>query len=144
MKAFLKKKWGSNYAGQTLTGVEKGSIPSDVADFYGDDEAAPGDVVKDDTPAGGDPLQVLNDAIDPKAAKQVAADKQDIVDRARSARNEPSRQAAVEQFEAELGQKHAREADQFAAKQLKGVKDGAALSSEQKERAEAGKGHGVK
>jgi hypothetical protein len=38
MKARLKKKWGTNYAGQVLSNVQEGSIPADVADFYEDDD----------------------------------------------------------------------------------------------------------
>jgi len=67
MKARLKKKWGTNYAGQILTNVDKGSIPADVADFFEDNDPAVNTVVEQTSAA--DPLSVINDAINPESAK---------------------------------------------------------------------------
>lgn len=40
MKARLLKKFGSNYAGQILTNVEKDSLPAGVAEYFEDDDPA--------------------------------------------------------------------------------------------------------
>ena len=52
MRALLIKKWGEHYAGQVMTAYAPGSIPEDVAVWYGDDEIIP-------------VLPVANDVIDP-------------------------------------------------------------------------------
>ncbi len=141
MKARLMKKWGTNYAGQILTNVDKGSIPSGVAEFFEDDDPAVNTVVEQSDP--NDPLMVINDEINPAAAK---------------AHNEAQRAAAkssvnyggnavvaeLEEQEQKDTQRRAREADQFAAGRLKGGKKGVGLSEGQKAKLKAGKEHGKK
>ena len=140
MKARLLKKWGTNYAGQVLTNVEKGTIPAGVAEFFEDDDPAVNTVVEQSD--SNDPLMVINDEINPAAAK---------------AHNEAQRAAAkssidfggnqvvaeLEEQETEDTQRRAREADLFAAGRSKsGKKKGTGLSAGQKEKLKAGKEHG--
>ena len=147
-KAFLVKKWGANYAGQTLTGVTKGSIPDDVARFYEDDEPTPNDVVKDDSAVGANnPLQVTNDELDPERADEVADDKRAIVERVKEGKDSASIAAENEAAEREDTQRRAREADEFAAKRQApkaGKGKTAASSKGSKSKRTAGKEHGVK
>lgn len=137
MKAFLKKKWGANYAGQVLTNVEKGSIPAEVADFYEDDQPTPNDIVKDDAAGNEQPLTVVNDEIDPAKAKAAGQAQADKVKAAQGASAAP----AVDE-DAET-QRRAHEADEFAAKRA-GSGKAPKASKEQKKKANAGKDHGVK
>lgn len=142
MKALLKKKWGTNYAGQVLTNVQKGSIPDDVAVFYEDDEPSPMDVVKDPNDVGGDPLAVINDAINPKGIEQVEEQKRGRLQAARDVSDALAVSEAVAAEEQKQTQRRAREADQFAASRQGAGRSGSALSKDQKEGFEAGKGHG--
>lgn len=134
MKARLMKKWGTNYAGQILTNVDKGSIPGGVAEFFEDDDPAVNTVVEQTT--ASDPLTVINDEINPKAAK---------------AHNEAQRAAAkssesvvaqsgdaLAQLEDEQTQERARHSDVVAAERQK--KGSAQLSEGQKKKNAAGKG----
>ncbi len=135
MKALLLKQWGGNYAGQVLTGVQKGSIPSDVARFYEDDEPTPNDVVKDPHP-GPAPLSVTNGEMDPSqvdAASKVQADKVSAAKKATA----PQADTAAEEA---ATQRRAKEADQFAAKQATSKNPKKAAGS----KLEPGKEHGVK
>jgi len=52
MKALLLKKWGGYFAGQVLTGYDRGSLPAEAVVWYEDDETVP-------------QLPVINDSIDP-------------------------------------------------------------------------------
>jgi hypothetical protein len=142
MKALLLKKWGTNYAGQVLTNVEKGSIPSGYASYYEDNEPSPMDVVKDES-AGGDPLAVINDAIDPEQEKVVAKRNKALIEAAKKP-SASSQAEVVAAAEDEATQRRAKEADDFAAKQLKAAGKDGGLSDEQLEGLEAGKGHGPK
>lgn len=152
MKALLLKKWGNNYAGQVLTHVEKGSMPSDVARFYEDDEPTPYDVVKDEpSPEENNPLVVLNDEMDPTQADAIAKDKKATVQRAKEAAGKQSQADAAVEQEREDTQRRAREAELLAAKRTKaggkkggGKKGGGKLSETQKKRGRAGKEHSVK
>lgn len=136
MKALLLKKWGSNYAGQVLTGVQKGSIPADVARFYEDDEPTPMDVVHDPNP-GTTPLTVVNDEMNPSEVD--AADKSQAA-KVKAAQDAGIPGAAADGEEADT-QRRAREADNFAAK---AQKKGAADKRTKGAKARAGKEHGVK
>lgn len=136
MKALLLKKFGSNYAGQVLTGVQKGSIPSDVARFYEDDEPTPMDVVKDPNP-GTTPMAVVND--------ELKIEEVDAADESQAAKIKAAEKAGIpgadDDGESADTQRRAREADQFAAKaQKKSVADKRTKSP----KAKAGKEHGVK
>lgn len=143
MKALLTKKWGTNYAGQVLTNVSKGSIPSDVAEFYEDDEPSPNDVVKEDvSEAEHNPLRVANDEmVDVSRAKEVAKTKAARV--AKAAAAPASSAESDEAAEQEDTQRRAREAEQFAAKRVKGARKAAIKKGDAKKR-QAGKEHGVK
>lgn len=134
-KAFLVKDWAGNYAGQTLTNVAKGTIPADVAEYYEDDQIAPGDVVKTDATGGGDPLAVKDGEVDRKKVKSVVKEKQDAVDAAQDA---PA-PAAVNEAEDAATQRRAKEADEFAAKQAAKAK-----AEKPADKPQAGKEHGVK
>jgi hypothetical protein len=145
MKAFLHKKWGNSYAGQVLTGVEKGSIPSDVAEFYDDDEPTPNDVVKDPTPAGPHPLSAKDDSIDVEKVRMVAKEQKDKVTAAQKATADADSAAARVEEDREFTQRQAREADLLAAKQAKGRKGQTPKRSEKdRKKAEAGKAHTIK
>lgn len=133
------KKWGTNYAGQILTNVDKGAIPGDVAEFFEDDDPAVNTVVEQTSSA--DPLTVINDEINPKTAKahneaQRAA--------AKSSEDQVSSNAtagALAQLEDEQTQDRARNSDLLAAKRSGSGKDGKdALSAGQREKNAAGKG----
>lgn len=144
MKALLIKKWGGNYAGQVLTGVERGSIPASVAKFYEDDEPTPMDVVIDHSATAEDPLLVVNDEMNPKGAESVHADKKAIVQRAKKAAETGSVAEAAAELDREAGQRRAKEADDFAAKRTRATGSGKALTAGQKKKSQAGKEHGVK
>ncbi len=133
------KKWGTNYAGQVLTNVEKGSIPSDVAEFFEDNDPAVMTVVEQSNV--GDPLMVINDEINPKTAKahddaqRAAAKSSEDVVAGRAAGE------ALAALEDEQTQERARNADKVAAKRSGTGKDGAkALSKGQRAKNAAGKG----
>lgn len=138
MKARLMKKWGTHYAGQILTNVDKGSIPAGVAEFFEDDDPAVNTVVEQTSSA--DPLTVINDEINPATAKahneaQRAA--------AKSSEEVLSNQGAASelaQLEDEQTQERARHGDQVAAGRAAGGKKGGALSKGQREKNAAGKG----
>lgn len=139
MKARLLKKWGTNYAGQVLTNVDKGTIPAGVAEFFEDDDPAVNTVVEQTSAA--DPLTVINDEINPATAKahneaQRAA--------AKSSENVVSSQGAageLAQLEDEQTQERARHADKVAAGRAGSQRKGSgALSKGQREKNAAGKG----
>lgn len=137
MKALLLKKWGSNYAGQVLTGVQEGSIPSDVARFYKDDEPTPMDVVNEPNP-GSTPLAVVNDELN--------VDEVDAADDAQASKIKAAAAAGVAGSQQGYGeeadtQRRAREADNFAAK---GAKKAASDKRTKGGKAKSGKEHGVK
>jgi hypothetical protein len=145
MKAFLHKKWGANYAGQVLTGVEKGSIPSDVAEFYEDDQPTPNDVVKDDAPTGPHPLSAKDDSIDVAKVRTVAKEQKDKVAAAQKATDAASEAAARVAEDTAFTQRQAREADLLAAKRNKGARAKSGTRSEKdRKKAEAGKAHTIK
>jgi hypothetical protein len=139
MKARLMKKWGTHYAGQILTNVDKGSIPAGVAEFFDDDDPAVNTVVEQTSAA--DPLTVINDEINPKTAK--AHDEHQRA-AAKSSEEQVSSNAAsgaLAQLEDEQTQERARNADLVAAKRSGAGKDGKdALSPGQREKNAAGKG----
>jgi len=140
MKAFLTKKWGPNYAGQTLTNVQKGSIPADVAEMYEDDVPTPNDVVKDPDEDASDPLRVTNDEADVERVRGVAKTK---AERVATAKKVGVPGADEEAAEVEATQRRAKEADDFAAKGAKGTRK-RKLSGSAKAKAEAGKNaHGL-
>lgn len=144
MKARLLKKWGSNYAGQVLTNVEKGAIPSDVAEFFDDDDPAVNTVVPHNQNVN-DPLMVINDEINPATAKAHNEAQRGLAKDSRAEGDKRSAADALAALEEEQTQKRAREADQIAARRSGRGKAGSkALSPGQKKKNEAGKGHGVK
>jgi len=144
MKARLMKKWGTNYAGQVLSNVDKGSIPAGVAEFFEDDDPAINTVVNQSAP--GDPLMVINDEINPAHAKAHNEAQRAEAKHSREVGDTTGVVAAVEQLEQEQTQERARDADEFAAERAgKGRKGGKkALSAGQVEKNKAGKGHGRK
>jgi hypothetical protein len=144
MKAFLHKKWGNNYAGQTLTGVEKGSIPAGVAEMYEDDEATPSDVIREDGPQGEQPLAVKDDSIDVERVRAVGREQKDKVNAAKKAVDVASQAAQRVAEDREFTQRQAREADVLAGKRARGAQKGAKRSAKDKARNEAGKAHTVK
>lgn len=145
MKAFLHKKWGSNYAGQVLTGVEKGSIPSDVAEFYEDDQPTPNDVVKDPDLQGPHPLSAKDDSIRVEKVREVAKEQQSKVKAAQKSSDDAAEAAQRVAEDEEFTQRQAREADLLAAKRSKSAGGaGARLSPKERKKAEAGKAHTVK
>jgi hypothetical protein len=141
MKARLMKKWGTNYAGQILTNVEKGSIPADVAEYFEDDDPAVNTVVSQAT--ADDPLRVINDEINPEHAKA-----HNEAQRAAAKDSEAALSgggggvvAAHEALEREQTQDRARNADNVAAERQGTDKDATAgLSEGQKSKNAAGKG----
>lgn len=118
MKAFLHKKWGTNYAGQVLTNVEKGSIPDSVAEFYEDDEPTPNDVIRDPRDTDVNPLSARNDSIDVKKVQQVAKEQQDKIDRVEAGGDSNAEVDARIQQEEDETQAAARQADLVAAKRI--------------------------
>jgi hypothetical protein len=144
MKAFLHKKWGTSYAGQVLTGVEKGSIPADVAEFYEDDEPTPNDVVKDVDQTGAHPLSAKDDSIRVEKVREVAKEQKSKVEAAQKANDDASEAAARVAEDTEFTQRQAREADLLAAKRVKSGAKGKKLSPKERKKAEAGKAHTIK
>jgi hypothetical protein len=133
MKALLLKKWAGNYAGQVLTGVAKGSVPADVAQFYEDDEPTPCDVVKDPH-VEGTPMTVTNDELDKEQVAEVSKAQAAKMTAAKKA----VQAASAADAEEAATQRRAHEADAFAAKhQAPAKKDDDA-------KPQAGKEHGVK
>jgi hypothetical protein len=134
MKARLKKKWGTNYAGQVLSNVQEGSIPADVADFYEDDDPAVNTVREPGT--GAAPLTVTNDELDPEGVKA-----HDESQRAKAKELDAQAQgseSAAAAHEREQTEESAHAADQKAAKSAKAGK-AKTLTAEQKQKADAGK-----
>lgn len=146
MKALLIDKWGGNYAGQVLTNVRAGSIPSDVAHFFEDDEPTPMDVVRDPHDTEAAPLTVTDDHINPEKARSVAKEQKAKVQAAKKAATEADDAAARVAENDAFTQRQAREADVLAAKRSKATRKGGAkkLSAKQRKAAEAGKAHTVK
>lgn len=145
MKAFLHKQWAGHYAGQVLTGVEKGSIPSDVAEFYEDDQPTPHDVVKDPDLQGPHPLSAKDGSIRVEKVQQVAKEQQNKVAAAQKQTDDAAEAAARVAEDDEFTQRQAREADLLAAKRDKGArKGGTKRTAAEKKKAEAGKAHTVK
>lgn len=145
MKAFLHKKWGTSYAGQVLTGVEKGSIPADVAEFYEDDEPTPNDVVKDPGPVGAHPLSAKDDSIHVDKVRAVAKEQAAKVEAAQKQTDDAAEAAARVAEDDEFTQRQAREADLLAAKRAKSPGGKATkLSAKERKKAEAGKAHTIK
>lgn len=143
MKARLLKKWGTNYAGQVLTNVDKGSIPAGVAEFFEDDDPAVNTVVEQYD--GNDPLMVINDEINPASAKAHNEAQRMAAKASREVGDGRSAAAALEALEAEQTEERAKDADKFAAERVKaGKKGGKALTEGQKKKNAAGKGHGRK
>lgn len=139
MKARLLKKWGTNYAGQVLTNVEKGSIPTTHAEYFEDDDPAINTVVEQQNV--GDPLMVINDEINPEHAKSHNESQRA---RAKSSKDVVGRNAVTSELEAlevQQTQERARNADLEAAGRDKaGKKAGKGLSKGQREKNAAGKG----
>ena len=138
MKARLLKKWGTNYAGQVLTNIEKGALPAGVAEYFDDEDPAVM-TVRDEGDAS-DPLMVVNDEINPNHAKE-HNEAQRAKAKAASATDKASVASAVEALEQEQTQERARHADKVAAQIDKAGHDTkGALSKGQKENNAAGKG----
>jgi len=144
MKARLLKKWGTNYAGQVLTNVDKGAIPAGVAEFFEDDDPAVNTVVEQGT--AEDPLMVINDEINPDHAKAHNEAQRAAAKSSREFGDKTGVVGALEQLEREQTQERAKDADDFAAERVKSnTKSGTgALSEGQKKKNAAGKGHGRK
>lgn len=138
MKARLLKKWGSNYAGQVLTNVEKGSIPAGVAEFFEDDDPAVNTVVEQGDVS--DPLMVINDEINPEAAKAHNEAQRAAAKSSREFAGDAASDALAE-LEREQTQERARFADNFAAERGKAAT--AKLTEGQREKNAAGKGPGT-
>lgn len=60
MKARLLRAWGGNYAGQILSNVKEGDLPSGVAEYFEDDDPAI-NVVREPSSVGADVHKVAND-----------------------------------------------------------------------------------
>jgi hypothetical protein len=137
MKARLLKKWGTNYAGQILTNVEKGSIPEGVAEFFEDNDPAVMTVVEQHT--DGEPLMVVNDEINPKHAKAHAESQRASARASEDATNTTGVAGAIEKLEDEQTQERARHADKVAAERSDHKGD-EQLSPGQRAKNAAGKG----
>lgn len=140
-KAFLHKQWGTHYAGQVLSGVEKGSIPSEVAEFYEDDEPTPNDVVKDPDPQGPHPLSAKDGSIRLEKVREVAKENKAKLEAAQKNTDDAAEAAARQAEDEEFTQQQAREADLLAAKRSKGARKGAGKPVK---RNRAGQAHTVK
>ena len=138
MKARLLKKWGTNYAGQILTNVQKGSIPADVAEYFEDDDPAVNTVVQQSD--ANDPLMVINDQINPEHAKAHNESQRAAAKSSEEVVNKNAAAAELQALEVEQTQERARHADQVAAGRAKGGKVGGGLSKGQREKNPAGKG----
>lgn len=140
MKARLLKKWGGFYAGQVLTNVDKGSIPAGVAEFYEDDDPAVNTVVEQADVS--DPLLVINDEINPQAAKAHDDHARAAAKASREVGDKSAAAEAVIEQERKDTQERARDADVFAAERTK--RGASSLTAGQKTKLKAGKGHGAK
>jgi hypothetical protein len=141
-KFLLTKKYGANYAGQVMTGVEKGSIPAQYGRYYEDNEPTPMDVVKDPNQGPSNPLSVVNDEMDIQEVNAADADQKAKLKAAKEVGAPAAGDLAA--GEQEDTQRRAREADQFAAKAAKKGAGGKGDKRTKSAKARAGKEHGVK
>jgi hypothetical protein len=142
MKARLLKKWGTNYAGQVLTNVDKGSIPAGIAEFFEDDDPAVNTVVEQGDVS--DPLMVINDEINPAHAKEHNEAQRGKAKSSRAFVDKNSAAAELQALEEQQTQERARHADLVAAGRTKAGKAGKGgkgqLSKGQRDKNAAGKG----